>query len=44
MLFRMVCEVSRRMGVLDNGDRQRGRDSFGVNLGCPIVTNGDSVA
>jgi len=31
--------------VLDRGgDRQTGRDSFGVNLGCPIVTNGDFVA
>ena len=29
------------VGVLDfGGDRRRGRGSFGVNLGRPIVTNG----
>jgi len=33
------------MGVLDgSGDRRRGRGSFDVNLGCPIVTNGAFVA
>ena len=26
------------------GDGQRGRSGFGVNLGCPIATNGDFVA
>jgi len=32
------------MGVLDVDDyRERGRDSFGVKLGPPIVTNGDVV-
>jgi len=25
------------------GDRQRGRGSFGVNFGRPIVTNGDFI-
>ena len=25
------------------GDRQRGRRGFGVNVGCPIVINGNSV-
>jgi len=45
MLFGMVCGVSRVMGVLDGGgDRRRGRGSFGVNLGHPIVTNWDFVA
>jgi len=30
------------MGVLDGGgDRQRGRGSFGVNVGHPIVATGD---
>jgi len=30
------------MGVLDGGgDHQRGRGSFGVNFGRPIVTDGD---
>ena len=43
MPFRMVSGVSRGMGVVDGGgDRRRGRDSFEVNLGHPIVTNGDS--
>jgi len=32
------------MGILDRGgDHQRGSGSFGVNLGHPIVTNGDFV-
>jgi len=32
------------MGVLDGGsDRRRGKGCFGVNLGHPIVINGDSV-
>jgi len=45
MLFGMVSRVGRGMGVLDGGgDRQRGRGSFGVNLGHPIVTNGDFIA
>ena len=33
------------MGFLDDGrDRRRGRGNFGVYVGHPIVTNGDSVA
>jgi len=37
------CRLDGRgMGVLDgNGDRRKGRGSFGVNLGRSIVTNGD---
>jgi len=42
MPFRVMSGVSRGMGVLDrDGDRQRVRCSFGVNVGHPIVTNGD---
>jgi len=41
----MVSGVGRGMGVLDGGgNRRRGRSSFGVNLGRPVITNGDSVA
>jgi len=37
--------VGRGMGVLDGGrDRRMGSGSFGVNVGHPIVTNGDFVA
>jgi len=36
----MVSGVGQGIGVID-GDRQRGRSSFGVNLGRPIVTNGE---
>jgi len=37
----VVSGVGRGMGVLDGGgDRRKGRGSFGVNLGHPIVTNG----
>jgi len=37
----VVSGVGRGMGVLDKGgDRRRGRGSFGVNLGRPIVTKG----
>ena len=33
------------MGVLDGGtDRRRGRGSFGVNVGNPIVASRDFVA
>jgi len=36
------CGVDRGKGVLDGGDdRQRGRGGFGMNLGRPIVTNGN---
>ena len=45
MPFGVVSAVSRGMGVLDgSGDRRRGRGSFGVNLGRPIVTSEDFVA
>jgi len=45
MLFGMVSRVGQGMGILDGGgDRQRGRSSFRVNLGHPIVTNGDFLA
>jgi len=45
MPFGMVSGVGRGMGVLDQGgDHQRGRDSFGVNLGRSIVTIEDFVA
>ena len=38
----VVRGVSQGMGVLDfGGDHRRGSGSFGVNLGHPIVTNGD---
>jgi len=41
MLFGVVSGVGLGMGVLDfGGDRRRGMDSFGVNLGRPVVTNG----
>ena len=44
MRFGMVSGVGRGMGVLDEGGyRQMGRDSFGVESGRPIVTNGDFV-
>ena len=45
MPFGVVRGVGRGMGVLDvGGDRRRERGSFGqfgVNVGRPIVTNGD---
>ena len=42
MPFGVVSGVGLGMGVLDtDGDRRMGRGSFGVNVGCPIVTNGD---
>ena len=45
MLFGVVSGVSRGRGVLDeSGDCRKGRDSFGVNVGHSIVTNGDFVA
>ena len=41
----VVSGVGRRMGLLDGGgDRRKGMGSFGVNLGRPIVTNGDGDA
>jgi len=45
MPFGVVSGVDRRMDVLDgDGGRRRERSSFGVNVGHPIVTNGDFVA
>jgi len=42
MPFGVVSGVGLGMGVLNfGGDRRSGRGRFGVNLGCPIVTNGD---
>jgi len=42
MPFRVVSGVGRGMGILDRGgDRRRGRSSFGVHVGYPIVINGD---
>ena len=44
MPFGTVSGVGREMGVLDEGgDRRRGKGSFGVNLGRPIITSGDFV-
>jgi len=41
MPFGVVSGVGLGMSVLDfGGDRRRGRGSFGVNFGHPIVTNG----
>jgi len=38
----VIGGVSRGMGVLDcGGDRRRERESFGVNLWRPVVTNGN---
>jgi len=38
-------QVSRGMGVLDGGgDRRREGAVLGLNMGRPIVTNGDFVA
>jgi len=41
MPFGVMSGVGRGMGAFDfGGDRRRGRGSFGVNMGHPIVTNG----
>ena len=40
--FGVVSGVGPGMGILD--DRRRGRDSFRVNVGHPIVTSGDFAA
>ena len=45
MPFRIMSGVGRGIGVLDGcGYLQRGRAVLGVNLGRPVVTNGDVVA
>ena len=45
MLFGMVNGVGQGTGVLDRGDDCRREGAvLGVNLGHPIVTNGDFVA
>ena len=45
MPFGVVSGVGRGMGVLDRGgDRRTGRAALRVNLGRPIVTNGDFAA
>jgi len=47
MPFGVVSAVRRGMGVLDGvGDRRRGEGFpvLEVNLGRPIVTNGDFIA
>jgi len=42
MPFGVVSEVGRGIGVLDEGNyRRRERAVLGVNLGHPIVINGD---
>ena len=42
MQFGMVSEVGRGMGVLDGVVIIEGEEAaFGVNMGRPIVTNGD---
>jgi len=45
MPFGVVSGVGLGSGVLDfGGDRRRKRDSLGVNLRRPFVTNGNFVA
>jgi len=46
MLFGVVSGIGRGVSVLDwGGDRRKGKGQvLGVNLGCPIETNGDIVA
>ena len=45
MPFGMVSGVSQGTGVLDGGGyRRRGRAVLEVNLGLPIVNNGDFIA
>jgi len=43
ILFGMVTGVGQGIGILDGGGDRRRRAALGVNLGCPIVTNGDFV-
>ena len=45
MLFGVVSGISRGMGVLDRVVIVKGKGAvLGVNVGCPIVTNGHFVA
>jgi len=45
MPFGVVSGGGRWVGVLDEGgDRKRRMGSLGVNVGHPIVTNGDFAA
>jgi len=44
MPFRVVSRVGRGIGVLNEGDSQTERGSFGVNFGRAMVTNGDGNA
>jgi len=45
MPFWMVSGVGQRMGVLDGVEIIEGKGAvLGVNVGHPIVTNGDFVA
>jgi len=45
MPFGIVSGFSQGMGVLDRGSDVKGEGAvLGVNLCCPIVTNGDFVA
>jgi len=45
MLFEVVSGVGRGMGVLHgDGNCPRERGSFGGEVGCPIVIDGDFVA
>jgi len=41
--FEVVRGVGREIGVLDGVKSSKGRGTFGVNVGHPIVTNGDFV-
>ena len=45
MPFRVVSGVGRGIGVLDGVEIFEGVEAdFGINVGDPIVTNGDFVA
>jgi len=44
-VYRVVGGIDRRMGILErDGDWRKGKGTFGINVGRPIVTNGDFVA
>jgi len=45
MPFEVVSGVGREMGVLNGVEIVEGKEQFlGVNVGHPLVTNGDFVA